>query len=187
VGADPVPNSLVLGARALARFRAWHNRADARTVLATEKSFETDVELPDGQRLVLHGYADRLELDADGQVVVVDLKTGKYPAADLPEHPQLGLYQLAVDRGAFDDLAAGARTGGAELWQLRQDSRTGLKVQRQEPQQPGDDGLTPVEAQLSDAITAIRSESFEARPGDHCKRCDFAVLCPTQVSGTVLH
>jgi superfamily I DNA/RNA helicase/RecB family exonuclease len=173
--------------RALERFIAWHNRSDARHVLATEQSFETAVELPGGERLLLHGYADRLELDADGQVVVVDLKTGKYPASDLPDHPQLGLYQLAVDRGAFDDLAAGARSGGAELWQLRQDSRTGLKVQRQEPQQPGDDGLTPVETQLSDAIAAIRSESFEARPGEHCKRCDFAVLCPTQVSGTVLH
>jgi RecB family exonuclease len=172
---------------ALSRFIAWHNRADARTVLATEQSFETEVELPDGQRLVLHGYADRLELDADGRVVVVDLKTGKYPAGDLAQHPQLGLYQLAVDHGAFRHLAEGAGSGGAELWQLRQGSRTGLKVQRQEPQQPGDDGLTPVEDQLLDAVTAIRSESFEARPGEHCKRCDFAVLCPTQVSGTVLH
>jgi superfamily I DNA/RNA helicase/RecB family exonuclease len=175
--------------RALARFIAWHNRDDARTVLGTERSFETEVELPDGQRLVLHGYADRLELDADGQVVVVDLKTGKYavPAAELAEHPQLGLYQLAVDRGAFQDVAGDARSGGAELWQLRQGSRTGLKVQRQEPQEAVDDGLTSVEDQLLDAVAAIRSESFEARPGDHCKRCDFAMLCPTQVSGTVLH
>jgi superfamily I DNA/RNA helicase/RecB family exonuclease len=174
---------------ALQRFVAWHTRADARTVLATEQSFETELELPDGQRLVLHGYADRLELDADGHVVVVDLKTGKYAAqaSDLPKHPQLGLYQLAVDRGAFDGVAGEATSGGAELWQLRLTSRTGLKVQRQELQEPGDDGLTPVESQLTDAMAAIRSESFDARPGEHCKRCDFAMLCPTQVSGTVLH
>jgi RecB family exonuclease len=173
--------------RALARFIDWHDRADARTVLATEQPFEAEVELPDGRPLVLHGYADRLELDAEGRVVVVDLKTGKYAATDVPEHPQLGLYQLAVDHGAFQELAGDADSGGAELWQLRQGSRTGLKVQRQEPQQPGDDGLTPVQVQLRDAVNAIRSESFEARPGEHCKRCDFARLCPTQVSGTVLH
>ncbi len=118
---------------ALQRFVAWHTRPDARTVLATEQSFETELELRDGQRLVLHGYADRLELDADGHVVVVDLKTGKYPAqaSDLPKHPQLGLYQLAVDHGAFEEVAGDATSGGAELWQLRLTSRTGLKVQAQ--------------------------------------------------------
>jgi superfamily I DNA/RNA helicase/RecB family exonuclease len=172
---------------ALTRFIAWHNRPDARTVLATEHAFEAEVELPDGQRVRLHGYADRLELDAEGRVVVVDLKTGKYAATDLPRHPQLGLYQLAVEHGAVADLAPGAGTGGAELWQLRQDSRTGLKVQPQAPQSPGEDGRTPVEAQLADAVEAIRSERFEARPGTHCERCAFAMLCPTQVSGTVLH
>ena len=35
--------------------------------------------LPDGEQVALRGYADRLELDDDGRVVVVDLKTGKYP------------------------------------------------------------------------------------------------------------
>ena len=38
-----------------------------------------EVTLPDGQVVRLHGYADRLELDEDGRVVVVDLKTSKYP------------------------------------------------------------------------------------------------------------
>jgi RecB family exonuclease len=173
--------------RALARFIAWHNRAERRTVLATEHPFETEVELPDGQRVRLQGFADRLELDADGRVVVVDLKTGKYPAENLPRHPQLGLYQLAVDHGAVADVAGTARSGGAELWQLRQESRTGLKVQPQAPQTPGEDGRTAVETQLADAVAAIRSEVFEARPGEHCQRCGFAVLCPAQVSGTVLH
>jgi RecB family exonuclease len=173
--------------RALSRFIAWHNRPDARTLLATEHKFDTEVELPDGQRVHLHGYADRLELDAEGRVVVVDLKTGKYAAGDLPRHPQLGLYQLAVDQGAVADVAGAATSGGAELWQLRQPSRTGLKVQEQAPQQPGPDGRTAVEEQLVEAVSAIRSERFEARPGTHCERCAFVALCPTQVSATVLH
>ena len=80
---------------------------------------------PTASRSRLHGYADRLELDDDGRVVVVDLKTGKYPPTDkaLPSNPQLGLYQLAVDHGAVDDLVAGdgPASGGAELVQLRKD------------------------------------------------------------------
>ena len=173
--------------RALLRFIAWHNRPGARQVLATEQPFEAQVELPGGELVQLHGFADRLELDAEGRVVVVDLKTGKYPATDLPRHPQLGLYQLAVEHGAVADLAGDAPNGGAELWQLRQESRTGLKVQEQAPQRPGPDGRTPVEEQLVSAVSAIRSERFEARPGSHCERCAFRALCPTQVSGTVLH
>jgi RecB family exonuclease len=173
---------------ALDRFLVKHE-ASARELIATEVPIRAEVDLPDGQRVLLHGYADRLELDAQGRVVVVDLKTGKTTPtqADIAEHPQLGLYQLAVEHGAVADLAPGAGTGGAELWQLRQDSRTGLKVQAQAPQSPGEDGRTPVEAQLADAVEAIRSERFEARPGTHCERCAFAMLCPTQVSGTVLH
>ena len=63
--------------------------------------------LPDGEAVVLHGYADRLEVDDDGHVVVVDLKTGKYPPTDksLVENPQLGLYQHAVNNGALDEVA----------------------------------------------------------------------------------
>ena len=52
---------------------------------------------------------------------------------------------------------------------------------------PGPDGRTPVQEQLAEAVAAIRAERFEARPGSHCERCAFRALCPTQVSGTVLH
>ena len=84
-------------------------------MLATEPQVRAEVTLPDGQVVRLHGYADRLELDEDGRVVVVDLKTGKYPppASRARAHPQLGLYQLAVDHGAADELAG--RTGRAPV------------------------------------------------------------------------
>src|SRR5690606_24383357 len=68
--------------QALTRFVRWHARPGARTVLATEQELSAEVTLPDGQRVRLHGFADRLEIDDDGRVVVVDLKTGKYPPAD---------------------------------------------------------------------------------------------------------
>ncbi|MBD8870232.1 ATP-dependent helicase [Nocardioides donggukensis] len=171
---------------ALTRFVAWHERPDARTVLATEPRISAEVTLPDGQAVRLHGYADRLELDEDGRVVVVDLKTGKYAPTreQVAQHPQLGLYQLAVDHGAADEAAGRPVTaGGAELVQLRHG--TGLpKVQQQPAPEPGADRL--VEQQLEQAVAALREERFAARPGGHCDRCDFQAICPDKAAGSVL-
>ncbi|MEX0429339.1 ATP-dependent helicase [Nocardioides sp. DS6] len=171
---------------ALARFLAWHQRPGARTVIGLEQRLRAEVTLPDGSRVVLHGYADRLELEerSDGspRVVVVDLKTGKYPptAAEVKEHAQLGLYQLAVDQGAADELVGGpAASGGAELVQLRH----GGDQPKVQAQAPGGDAII---GQLEQAVAAIRSETFVARPGSHCDRCPFAALCPAHASGSVL-
>jgi RecB family exonuclease len=172
---------------ALARFLGWHARPGGRTVIATEQGVEAVVTLPDGQQVALRGYADRLELDEDGRVVVVDLKTGKYPPTGIEENPQLGLYQHAVAHGAVEDLAPGAEAGGAELWQLRHDTRGRLKVQHQAPQQPDAEGVLPVELQLTDAVAALRAEEFPARPERaRCQRCQFSSFCPAQVPGSVL-
>ena len=66
--------------------------ANPRRLLAIEHEFA--VRLDDPVRPVdLVGRVDRLEIDAEGRLVVVDLKTGKssaVTAADLSEHPQLG-------------------------------------------------------------------------------------------------
>ncbi|MFN8193658.1 MAG: ATP-dependent DNA helicase [Nocardioidaceae bacterium] len=179
---------------ALLRFLLHHRRGDARELVATEQPFRTEVELPGGERVVLQGYADRIELDAAGRVVVVDLKTGKTAVTgeDLAVHPQLGLYQLAVEHGGFAETLADhgvtgpVAPGGAELWQLRQELRSGMRVQAQPPQEPGDDGLRPVERQLVDAVGHLRDERFPARPGPQCAYCDFARFCPAQTAGTVL-
>ncbi len=177
---------------ALARFVAWHERA-ARTPLDYEQRFDAKVELGDGTEVRIHGYADRLELDDQGRIVVVDLKTTKYPPADkdLPEDPQLGLYQLAVEQGAFDRLAPDGRgvPGGAELWQLRKSVRGGLKVQRQDPLEqadPGDDER-PIERRLRQAVEMVRSERFPALPDkSKCERCDFRAQCPAWNSEGVI-
>ncbi|MGB0101107.1 MAG: PD-(D/E)XK nuclease family protein, partial [Nocardioides sp.] len=173
---------------ALTRFLAHHRRADARTVVGTERRISAEVTLPDGQVVALHGYADRLELDEDGRVVVVDLKTSKYTPSgeDVAVHPQLGLYQLAVEHGALGGDLAVAPPGGAELWQLRHEAYRKLKVQRQEPQEPDESGHRPIEVQLMTAARAVREETFPARPGGHCDHCEFHALCPTKTSGTVL-
>jgi RecB family exonuclease len=178
---------------ALGRFLDWHTAPGARTVVATEQHLSAEVSLPDGQRVRLNGYADRLEIDDAGRVVVVDLKTSKYPPTDkdLPANPQLGLYQHAVAHGAVDDLVADlvggpGVPGGAELVQLRKALAAGAKVQQQAPQEPGPDGSTTVEVQLMRAAQVVRGEVFDATPGKHCDHCQFHAVCPTKAAGTVL-
>jgi RecB family exonuclease len=172
---------------ALARFVAWHERPGARTVVATEPRMQAEVTLPDGQVVRLHGYADRLELDEDGRVVVVDLKTGKYPPTgpEVERHSQLGLYQLAVDNGAADALVGKpSGSGGAELVQLR--IGDALPKVQQQPPPPADRGVRLIEEQLMQATASLRAEEFVARPGAHCDRCSFQPICPDKAAGTVL-
>jgi superfamily I DNA/RNA helicase/RecB family exonuclease len=176
--------------RALERFLRWH-ADNPRRVLALEAPFSTVVALDSGEQVRLTGYADRLEVDAQGRVVVVDLKTGRTKPSNkaVEQHLQLGLYQLAVDSGAVSELVDGepVAAGGAELVQLGlADDGDAATVQPQPAQPP--DG--PARAELRDriALTArmLREEQFPAVAGQHCRDCTFVPLCPIKSAGPVV-
>ena len=175
---------------ALDRFVRWHGAHRRAQVLATEHRLRADVSLPDGATGPHHRVrrpARRSTPTAESWVV--DLKTGKYPPTDkdLPANPQLGLYQLAVDEGAVDDLLAVRRRSGAPNWSSSAKRSAGeVKVQRQAPQEPDDDGSTIVESQLMAAAAVVRSEQLVARAGPHCDQCGFHAICPVKGAGTVL-
>ena len=165
---------------ALRRFLTWHESDRGRSLVATEIPFT--VELPVGETTVLlRGFMDRVELDAEGRVHVVDLKTGKTlpNKKDVEEHPQLGTYQLAVREGALAEHVPDAVPGGAELVMLRlDDSGGGPKV----PQQPALTGEW-VDDLVDKAVTRVVAESFPPTPTDRCDRCAFRVACPAQPDG----
>lgn len=175
---------------AIERLLAWHRSRPDREVAATEAEFTADLRLEHGDGVRLRGRVDRLERAADGALHIVDLKTSKNApsGASLPDNPQLGLYQLAANAGAFSEVVgSAARSGGAELVQLRVAAGGLPKVQEQAPQLADDEGRTAVEVQLTTAAAAVRAERFEATVGKHCTFCDFRSLCPAQVrSGTVI-
>jgi len=176
---------------ALERFLAWH-RGNPRTVLATEQGFSTEVELDDvstgsgtGERVVLRGYADRLELDADGKVVIVDLKTGRRAPSgpEVQRNRQLALYQYAVDRGAVE----GHVTGGAELVQLGiLDGGAEAVVQAQDKHADGGPEREALRASLAMTARRVREEEFPAISGEHCRNCSFLSLCPAKGAGSVI-
>jgi RecB family exonuclease len=163
---------------ALERLLSWLAEDRGRTLVGTEEEFS--VELPVGGRdVVIRGKMDRVEVDEQGHVHVVDLKTGKTPVSrdDVARHPQLATYQLAVRHGAF-----GTRTpGGAELLQLRQVSGQGPKVQAQEAI---GDGPGWVEELLETAVRRIVTETFPPSVDDRrCERCAFNRACPGMRQG----
>jgi superfamily I DNA/RNA helicase/RecB family exonuclease len=173
---------------ALSRFLAWHN-SNPRTLLGVEQGFGTTVELPADERVRLRGFADRIELDADGNVVVVDLKTQR----TAPSGPavrgdwQLALYQYAVDSGAVDELAGRPlRSGGAELVQLGSlDDVPTAVVQEQPAPAPEGPEREQLRSVLSTTATMLRTETFPAVAGSHCADCSFVALCPIKSAGAV--
>ncbi|AJT41522.1 ATP-dependent helicase [Psychromicrobium lacuslunae] len=80
--------------------------AEGRSLLAVEKGFGVEIAGP--RTAALKGKVDRLEIDAQGRLVIIDLKTGsRKPKADeVAQHPQLGAYQVAAAAGAFEQMSA---------------------------------------------------------------------------------
>ncbi len=173
---------------ALERFLKWHvmDRGE-RTPVASEHDF--DVTLEAGSYEVrIRGSMDRVERDAEGRAYVVDFKTGKQApsAADVAHHPQLAVYQLAVNEGAVDEAFDGARPepGGAELVQLRQGA----------PKKDGGETLPKVQAQeplegewvgdlLATAAGKVLDERFTPTTGQHCAHCAFRASCSARPEG----
>lgn len=171
--------------QALGRFVQWH-RDNPRDVLAAEHPFEVEIEV-EGRAVALKGSMDRVERSADG-VHVVDLKTGKgSPSRDeLAEHPQLGLYQLVVQHGATRDLAGDAPPAGAELVQLRQESRGATKVQQQVPppaDAPSDAPFFAVEQLRRSVHTLVHEEVAATEATGGCGYCQFTRVCPAHDAG----
>ncbi|MGY1641287.1 ATP-dependent helicase [Geodermatophilus sp. SYSU D00703] len=158
----------------LDRFLRWH-AANRRELVAAEEDFDVVVG-----RARLRGQVDRLERDAEGRLVVVDLKTGKTAARNVEEHGQLAAYQVAVAAGAF--AAHGTVPGGAALLQVGTGAKA--KEQHQEPL-PAD---VPVEQTPAGELIATVGEgmgagAFEVRSGAHCSRCPARRSCPLHERG----
>ncbi|MFP5023202.1 ATP-dependent helicase [Pseudonocardia phyllosphaerae] len=145
---------------------------------------ETPGEQP-GRRVRLRGRVDRLERDAEGRPVVVDVKTGKTATTTraTAEHHQLAVYQLAAALGAFDDVVgAGAEPGGARLLFLADRRANGeAKEPQQDPLRPEDMG------HWRDVLMQCAEDSagaaFVARAGPDCDRCPVRIACPAVETG----
>jgi RecB family exonuclease len=158
-----------------------------RTLLATEHEFRVELTVQ-GRAVVLRGSMDRVEVDVDGLVHVVDLKTSKNTPSPgkVAEHVQLGVYQTAVGAGAVQGQLD---SGGAELVQLRHDAKGGAGgplVQSQSPitaDDPAAPDSTWMSRVLDASVTRLVREDFSPRPNEWCRFCEFHSVCPARDEG----
>ena len=176
---------------ALVRFVTWHAEQDrGRTTSAGRRArVLRDLRRGDDE-VTLRGSMDRVEVDDDGLVHVVDFKTGKRApsASEITEHPQLGVYQVAVEQGAADELVgrrarAGAPSSSSSATPTRPSSPTGQGAAAGRPWRAA---VLRVRA-LSDAVRTIRTEQWVATPSPKaCRFCAFARVCPAKAEGAYL-
>ena len=160
------------------KFLAWH-RDNPRELVAYEESVRAQVGAVE-----ITGRVDRLERDEDGRAVVVDLKTSSapVPGTDLDRHPQLGVYQLAVMLGAFEQLGL-TEPGGAELVQVGKASLAArVRVQPQRSL-AGDPEPGWARDLVETVATGMSGPLFKAQVNPGCRHCPVAASCPAHVSG----
>jgi len=132
-------------------------------VLAKEQNFNFELG-----NIQVRGQVDRIEQLADGNVVIVDLKTGKLAAtaAETLVNPQLALYQMAVLEGGFKDIESISpqQLAGAKLLIVG-----GAKFQ--ERNQPAMDNQESARFKklLLDSSEGMSRSVFVAQLSNHCE------------------
>jgi RecB family exonuclease/AcrR family transcriptional regulator len=164
-------------------------RQAGRSLVAAEVDFAVEFPVPagDAERMVrLKGQIDRLEIDAAGRLVIVDLKTGKSSPAkgEIGQHPQLAAYQAAVREGGLLEAAGSDTPGGAALVQLGTSAK-GAAVQEQPPLEPGDTWARDMigEAALLMAASEFESVHDPGRSGFGGSGCRLPEICPLCAEG----
>jgi RecB family exonuclease len=151
------------------------NRTEGRRLVGAEVVVAVEIG-----RAVISGRVDRLDRMPDGSLRVADLKTGKYAAsvADGEVNPQLGVYQLAVQEGAF----AGEEpvTAGAELVFIGTTTKS-ASIREQPPLPPA--GASWARDLLDQVTDGMAGAAFTAKEGPHCRKCPARASCPLQPEG----
>ncbi|MGF0317009.1 ATP-dependent helicase [Nocardia fluminea] len=189
----------------------WHSRQELRrteTMLETFLAWvrttrgeltQAGVEVPvdcvlpartEGARAVrIRGRIDRLERDAQGRFVIVDVKTGKTPVSEkaVADHAQLATYQVAAAHGALDEDESDEPTpvvdpGGARLVYVAKPNRKTGAAERTQNALDGE-GLDQWRTTIHDAADATRGPGYLAVRNDGCRHCPVAGSCPVQDTG----
>ena len=130
------------------------------------------------------GSADRIEIDVNGLVYIVDLKSGASDTSvtDAQSHKQLQGYQLAVIEGGFNNLTIEGQplpqqSGGAELIFLGGDT-VKASIREQSAIDPQE-----VRADIEATAEAMAAATFTATINSRCRTCAVKALCPLQSEG----
>ncbi len=164
LGTAEVAALLAEGAGMLERYFELE-QPDVVNEVATEVVLEADVG-----DVRLRGIVDRLDLEPDGSLTVVDYKTGRVPAPSAEQARLAGVQLYAL----LCQHVLGRRPGRVRLLYLR--GPVSIEAE------PTDQQLSGVErrtAALWSAISrACAHDDFRPRPSPLCGWCHFRPLCP---------
>ena len=154
----------------LEKFVEYHTKT-TRTVVDAEIRF--DVTLG---RARIKGSVDRLEVEADGSLFIVDFKTGSSAISvkDAKENLQLMSYQLGIAEGGFTQ---GSVSAGAELVYLGTDAASATTRSQHSID------VDATKAQLNEIADGMGAATFFATINKRCKGCPVRKSCPVQNDG----
>jgi RecB family exonuclease len=158
----------------LEKFVEYHKETK-REIVGAELRF--DVKL--GRARII-GTVDRLEVEADGSLFIIDFKTGSSAITkeEAKKNLQLASYQIGVTEGGFTQ---GDRSAGAELVYLGTDS-VGPSVK----QQLAID-LEETKATIETIGEGMGAATFFATVNKRCKGCPVRKSCPVQSDGRAVN
>lgn len=143
---------------------------DPRLVQPVEREVAVETVLGDG--LVLRGIVDRLDVSVDGQLRIVDYKTGRAPSPGYEARAmfQLRFYALVIwrSRGVLPGVLRLLYLGDGVVVEYTPDEADLLATER-------------LVVALNDAIQlAHESNDWRPNPGWRCSWCSFTEICPAQ-------
>ncbi|CAB5050362.1 unannotated protein [freshwater metagenome] len=154
----------------LEKFVAYHSKT-TRTVVDAEMRF--DILLG---RARIKGSVDRLEVEADGSLFIIDFKTGSSAISvkDAKENLQLASYQVGIAEGGFTQ---GTISAGAELVYLGTDA-AGATIRSQHTVD-----VEATKTKLNEIADGMGAATFFATINKRCKGCPVRKSCPVQSDG----
>lgn len=166
--------------RMVETFLSWLKTSrDELTEDGVEIDIEVDLPAADSEPKVrLRGRVDRLERDAQGRPVVVDLKTAKAAVSrdDAQEHPQLAAYQLALS------FTSESGPGGARLVYVAQPNKKSGATERTQTPLDSDTVAHWLDVVRSAAASSV-GPGYVARENADCPRCPAKPCCPLHPEG----
>jgi putative RecB family exonuclease len=131
---------------------------------------ELRLEAPTGS-LLLRGIIDRLELDADGELVVTDYKTGRSPGVNREQQRMSGVHFYSF----LCEEVLGKRPSRIRLMYLR----SGEVIEAVPSAQSVRFITTRTNAVWQAVERAIANDDFRPRTGPLCSFCAFQRWCPS--------
>jgi putative RecB family exonuclease len=146
----------------------WFALEDPTRLEPAERELYVETQLEDG--LVLRGYVDRLDVAPDGQVRVVDYKTGRSPSELFETKAlfQMRFYALVLWklRGVVPAMLQLVYLGNGEVVRYSPDEHELLATERK------------VRALWSAIARAAETGDWRPSKSRLCDWCDFQAICP---------